>query len=43
VKEDCVVIEAALYAPFDDAQIDALHAAAARYGEFVGWPATVSI
>jgi hypothetical protein len=43
VNKDSVFIEAALYAPFDDAQMDALHAAATRYGEFLGRPATVSI
>jgi Winged helix DNA-binding domain len=36
-----VIIQAALYAPFDDAQTQALQAAADRHGEFLGLPATV--
>jgi hypothetical protein len=31
----------ALYAPFDDAQTEALHAAADRHGRFLGLAATV--
>jgi hypothetical protein len=41
VKRDSVVIEAALFAPFDDSQSEALQAAAERYGEFLGVTATV--
>jgi hypothetical protein len=41
VKKDSVVVEAALYAPFDDAQSEALQAAADRFGEFLGLSATV--
>jgi hypothetical protein len=42
VKKGSVVIEVALYAPFDDAQTEALHTVAARHGEFLGLPATVT-
>jgi hypothetical protein len=41
LKRGSVTIEAALYAPFDDAQAAALQAAADRHGEFLGLPATV--
>jgi hypothetical protein len=41
LKKDAVVIEVALYAPFDDAQAKALQAAADRHGRFLGLPATV--
>ena len=41
LKRNAVVIEAALYRPFDDDQAQALRAAAARHGEFLGLPATV--
>ncbi len=41
VKKDSVVIEAALYTPFDHAQTEALHTVANRYGEFLGLTATV--
>jgi hypothetical protein len=43
VNKDSVVIDAALYAPFDDAQTAALHAAATRNGEFLGLPVAVSV
>jgi hypothetical protein len=43
VSKDSVIIEAALYAPFGDAQGDALHAAAARHGDFLGLPVAVSV
>lgn len=39
VRKDSVVIEAAFYAPVDDAQEQALQAAADRHGEFLGVPA----
>ncbi|HEV7896934.1 MAG TPA: winged helix DNA-binding domain-containing protein [Planosporangium sp.] len=42
VRKDSVAVEVALYAPFDDAQTEALRAAASRYGEFLGVPATVT-
>jgi hypothetical protein len=42
VKKDSVVVEAALYAPLDDARTDALRAAATRYGEFLGLPVVVA-
>lgn len=41
IKKDTVILDAALYAPFDDAQTDALHAAADRHGRFLGLAATV--
>jgi len=41
VKKDTVIIEAALYTPFDDAQTQALQAVADRHGEFLGRTATV--
>jgi hypothetical protein len=41
VRKDSVVVEAALYEPFDDAQARALQAAAERHGEFLGLTATV--
>jgi hypothetical protein len=41
LKRDAVIIEAALYAPFDDAQTRALQAAVDRHGAFLGLPATV--
>lgn len=40
-KKDSVLIEAALYTPFDDAQTRALQAAADRHGEFLGLTASV--
>jgi hypothetical protein len=42
VRKDAVIIETALYAPFDDSQTEALHAAAAAHGRFLGLPATVT-
>jgi hypothetical protein len=42
LKKDAVVIEAALYEPFDDAQAGALQAAADGHGAFLGLPATVT-
>jgi hypothetical protein len=41
LKKDSVVVDAALYTPFDDAQSEALQAAANKHGEFLGLPATV--
>jgi hypothetical protein len=41
LKRSSVVIEAALYAPFDEDQAAALQAAADRHGAFLGLPATV--
>jgi hypothetical protein len=41
LKRSGVTIEAALYAPFDDAQREALQAAADRHGEFLGLPGAV--
>jgi hypothetical protein len=41
LRRGSVTIEAVLYAPFDDAQTAALHAAADRHGEFLGLPATM--
>jgi len=41
ITADTVVVEAALYAPFDRAQTRALQAAAAQHGEFLGRSATV--
>ena len=41
LKKNSVVIEAALYAPFDDAQTQALQAAADRHGRFLGLTASV--
>jgi hypothetical protein len=43
VGRDSVLIEVALYAPFEDAQTAALHAAAARHGEFLGRPTNVTV
>ncbi len=43
VKRDSVHIDALLHHPFDAARTDALHAAAASHGEFLGLPATVSV
>lgn len=42
VRSNGVVIEAALYAPLDEAQTAALHGAASRHGAFLGLPATVA-
>jgi hypothetical protein len=41
LAKDSLAIEAALYSPFDDAQMDALQAAADEYGMFLGRSATV--
>jgi hypothetical protein len=41
LKRTAVVIEVALYRPFDDHQAQALAAAAAAHGAFLGLPATV--
>jgi hypothetical protein len=41
LKKHSVIIEAALYTPFDGGQTQALQAAADRYGEFLDLPATV--
>jgi hypothetical protein len=38
---DGVVVETVLYGPFDDEQLGSLAAAAERYGNFLGRPATV--
>jgi len=41
LENGSVIIEVALYTPFDDAQKQALKAAADRYGEFLGRSATL--
>ena len=41
VSKESVLIEAALYPPFDGARAQALQAAADRHGDFLGLPATV--
>jgi hypothetical protein len=41
VRKDAVVVEVALYEPFDDTKARALQAAADRHGQFLGLPATV--
>ncbi|HLL67528.1 MAG TPA: winged helix DNA-binding domain-containing protein [Micromonosporaceae bacterium] len=41
VSKHSVVIEATLYVEFDDAQREALHAAASRHGAFLGLPSSV--
>ena len=42
VRKDAVLVDVTLHAPFDGAQAEALRAAAARYGEFLGLPAEVT-
>lgn len=41
LKRSAVIIETILYTALDDLQTRALHAAADRYGDFLGLPATV--
>jgi hypothetical protein len=41
VTKRSVTFTVALRVPFDDAQMQALHAAADEYGQFLGVPATV--
>jgi len=41
LKKNIVIIEVVLYTPFDDAQTQALQAAAERHGAFLGLAATV--
>jgi hypothetical protein len=43
VKMGTVHIDVALYAPFDAAQTDALHAACARHAEFLGLQLTLAV
>jgi hypothetical protein len=43
VKKNAVLIEVALYTPFDGEQTAALHATADRYGAFLGVPAEVRV
>lgn len=43
LRKDSVIIEAALYQVFDDAQTQALQAAADHYGEFLGLPVIVIV
>ena len=42
LKRDCVLVEAALYAPFDTAQTRALQAAVEKHGRFLGLAASVT-
>jgi hypothetical protein len=41
IKKDAVVVEAALFEPFDAAQTRALEEEAARYGRFLGLAASL--
>ena len=41
IKKDALVVEAALFEPFDAAQTRALEEEAARYGDFLGLAASL--